>query len=284
VAAIEAGRGVLGAVGMGFLMAILATPCSFAILATAFGWAQFQPLWLGTVGILLIGAGMAAPHAVLAAFPGIVSRIPRAGRWSELFKQFVGFVFLLIAAWLVGTQMQEAYPAWVLAYAVVLATCVWIWGTWVRYDAPARKRWSVRVAAVVIAAGAGLWMLSPPRPLAVATRPFDAGEISRVRAEGKTVLVKFTASWCLKCKLLDEQIYNDPEVAEALAGRGVVAFVGDVTRTDLPANDMLYGQLAQPGPPVTAILAKGLPEPILLVGSFSKDELLAAVDAARAGS
>ena len=284
VAAIEAGRGVLGAVGMGFLMAILATPCSFAILATAFGWAQFQPLWLGTVGILLIGVGMAAPHAVLAAFPGIVSRIPRAGRWSELFRQFVGFVFLLIAAWLVGTQMKEAYPAWVLAYAVVLATCVWIWGTWVGHDAPAGKKWAVRGAAVAIAAGAGLWMLSPPRPLAVAMRPFDAGEIARVRAEGKPVLVKFTASWCLKCKLLDAQIYNDPEVAAALAGRGVVAFEGDVTRSDLPANDMLYGQLAQSGPPVAAIFARGRAEPILLVGSFSREELLAAVDAARAGS
>ena len=32
------GKGFGGAVGMGFLAAILSTPCSFAILAAAFAW------------------------------------------------------------------------------------------------------------------------------------------------------------------------------------------------------------------------------------------------------
>jgi thiol:disulfide interchange protein len=39
----SAGRGYGGSIGMGFLAAILSTPCSFAILAAAFAWAQAQP-------------------------------------------------------------------------------------------------------------------------------------------------------------------------------------------------------------------------------------------------
>src|SRR4030042_2039663 len=38
------GKGYLGTIGMGFLAAVLSTPCSFGILAAAFAWAQTQPL------------------------------------------------------------------------------------------------------------------------------------------------------------------------------------------------------------------------------------------------
>lgn len=283
IASAEGGQGHLGAAGMGFLMAVLSTPCSFAILAAAFGWAQAQELWLGTVGILFIGVGMALPHAVLAAFPRIVSRIPRAGRWTELFKQFAGFVLLGIAVWLIGTQMQDRYLAWVMGYGVVLAMCLWVWGGWVRYDAPARRRWAVRGAALLVAAASGWWMLSPPKPLAVAMRPFDAAEIARARSQGKTVLVKFTAGWCAECILIDQLIYDSPEVAEGLAARGVVAFKGDVTKRDMPANEMLEKQLRQPGPPVTAILPPADAPPLLLIGSFSKADLFQALDKAGAG-
>ena len=284
IAAAEAGQGHLGAVGMGFLMAVLSTPCSFAILAAAFGWAQAQPLWLGTVGILTIGVGMAAPHAALAGFPAVVRRIPRAGRWTELFKQFAGFVLLLIAVWLLRTQMSESYPAWVMAYAVVLAMCLWVWGSWVRYDAPAVRKWLLRGVAAAIAAAAGIWMLTPSRPLAVAMQPFDASAISRARAEGKTVLVKFTATWCTECIFLDKLIYDSAEVAEALRVRKVVAFKGDLTKRGTPAEEMLEKQLRQPGPPVTAIFPSGTGPPVLLVGPFSKADLISALDAAAGAS
>ena len=53
------GRDHLASVGMGLMMAILATPCSFAILVMALAWAQIQPVWLGALTIALIGVGPA---------------------------------------------------------------------------------------------------------------------------------------------------------------------------------------------------------------------------------
>ena len=50
------GNGYAGSVGMGFLAAILATPCSFAILAAAIAWAQTQSLPVATLTIMLIGS------------------------------------------------------------------------------------------------------------------------------------------------------------------------------------------------------------------------------------
>ncbi|MGD9110191.1 MAG: protein-disulfide reductase DsbD family protein, partial [Phycisphaerales bacterium] len=48
------GSGYIGTVGMGFLAAVLSTPCSFGILAAAFAWAQGQPLLPATIAIMFI--------------------------------------------------------------------------------------------------------------------------------------------------------------------------------------------------------------------------------------
>ncbi len=281
VASARTGRGHLGAVGMGLLMAVLSTPCSFAIIATVFTSAVlFLPLASGTVAIILIGVGMAVPHALLAFAPKIVSRLPKAGKWTDLFKQSVGFVFLLIAVWLLRTQMDRPYPAWVAAYGVVLAMCLWMWGSWVRFDDAAWKKWSVRIAAAAIAVSAGWWMLTPPKPLAVKMRPFDPAEIALARREGEIVLIKFTGTMCPECKVLDMTVYNDPDLAKALQARDVAVFKGDVTRKDMPAGKMLYENLREPGPPLTVIFLPGNPKPLRLRKGLSGKLIIQKMDEA----
>ncbi|HUU23853.1 MAG TPA: cytochrome c biogenesis protein CcdA [Phycisphaerae bacterium] len=291
VAEARAGAGVLGAVGMGFLVAVLATPCSGAVLAAAFTWAQFQPLWVGTVALATMGLGMAAPHALIAFFPQIVSRLPRAGAWTGLFKDFVGFVLLMIAAWLIGSLAPTSNVGWVLGFAVVLGMCLWMWGKWVGYTTPPRRKWAARIAAVVLAVAAGTLMLSPPgtwtrwfysltgdkgAPLKMI--PFNRAEIKQARQRDKTVLVKFTANWCAECKIVQMTVYDRPAVAEALHQRGVMVFEGDVTTRDMPAGGMLYHQLGQSGPPLAAIFPPGSDRAILLRGGYDKDDLVRALD------
>ena len=305
VAAAETGQGHAGAVGMGFVMGVLSTPCSFALIAAVFGWAQLQHLWLGSVAFLLMGCGMAIPHAFLASFPGIIAKLPRAGRWTELFRQSVGFVLLGVAVWLLGTRIDRVHIRWVLGYTVVLAFCLWVWGTWVRFDSALWKKIAVRGSALALAVVTGWWMLPPPaapietQPSVVETAsapaattqevaawqwmtPFDAGRIASARAAGKTVLVDFSASWCLECLVVKKKIYEDAGVVAELKRRGVLTVLGDVTDRDMPANHMLYEQLGQIGPPVTAVLPAYGGTPIVLQGVFSKGDLFEALDKAGA--
>jgi len=274
--------GHLSAVGNGALTAFLSTPCSFGILTLAFGWAQLQPLWLGTLAILFIGLGMAAPYGILTAFPSLLGGLPRPGRWMELFKQSMGFVMLLVAVWLIGVLAEQTYPLWVAGYCVVFALGLWMWGTWVRYDdSPGRKVVLRGLAAAVVLAPA-YWMLRPPRPLAVNFAQFDSARIAAARREGRTVLVDFTARWCLTCTTVEALVYDDAEVARRLNKGDILVVRGDITTADMPANEMLYEELKEPGVPVSVIFPPGGRPPIRLYGVFSKADLFKALEAAGA--
>jgi len=271
----------LKSVSMGVMMAVLSTPCSFAFLAAALTWAQVQPLWLGTLAIVLIGVGMAAPHALLVAWPDLLRKMPRPGRWMELFKQSMGFLMLPVAIWLFATLGEETYPFWVAAYAVVLAFCLWVWGTWVRYDAPLSRKLIVRGAAVALAVAAAFWMLRPPKPLAVTFENYDPVRLQALRKAGKPVLLKFTATWCLKCYELDEKVYDQADVARELQDRKIAALKADVSQSDSAANKLLRTTF-RGQPPLTVIYPAGNGPPQLLQGTYTKADLLKALDAAGA--
>lgn len=269
--------GHLSSAGMGLMMAILATPCSFGILLAALAWGQTQTLAVGTAVFLLIGAGMAAPHVALAAFPKLLDRLPKPGRWMELMKQSMGFLLLLVAIWLLSTLAEKSYPFWVAGYAVVLAMALWMWGRWVRYDSPLGAKLVVRGIAVVLAVTAGWWMLSPPKALAVEFAPFKQSAIAEARQEDRPVVLKFTASWCVSCVWIDNTVYRDEALPEELQRRDVLMMVADVTDADSSAAAYMRDRFGK-APPLTVVFPPGDGEPIELTGKYDSDDLLEAID------
>lgn len=274
-------EGHLASIGMGVMLAVLATPCSFAYLAAALTWAQTQPVWLGSLAIVLIGVGMAAPHALLVAWPDLLKKIPKPGRWMELFKKSMGFVLVLVAIWLFGSLAKDTYPFWMAAWAVVLAFGLWMAGSWVRYDAPLGRKLFVRGTAVAVVVAAGFWMLPAPPPAMIPFEDYSADRLSELQAEGKPVLVKFTASWCLKCKDVERNVFRQEDIARDLRQRKVAAVKADVSRRGSEADKFLKEEFGGQ-PPLTAIYPAGGGKPILLRGGFSKDDLRQALD--RAGA
>ena len=288
IAAIEAsnsgggGGGHVGSAGMGLMMAILATPCSFAFLLGAMAWARTQPLAIGTLAFLCIGVGMAAPHAVLAAFPALVKIIPKPGRWMELFRQAMGFPLLLIVVYLLSTLAEDAYPFRVAAWGVVLAFALWMFGSWVAYNASAARKAVVRVIAIGLAVGSGLVLLPKPAPLAVSFDPFDEARIAVAPGEGKTVVVKFTAAWCTSCLWIDATVYDSASLAETLDARqDVVLMKGDTTNESSPASRYLKRRYPGTAVPMTVIYPPNGAPPMRLEGKYSTADLLAALDRAK---
>ncbi len=263
------GKGYAGSVGMGFLAAILSTPCSFGILTVAFVWAQGQSLFLGTLAIMMIGLGMAAPYAILTSVPGWLKRLPRGGRWMELFKQALGFLLLIIAVKLIKA-VPDAGKINLLYFAIILSFCIWIWAVWVPFGTKLSRKLLVRGIAVLLAVLA-FWFFFKPE--LVNWQDYDPALIKSAKSEQKPVLIKFTADWCTNCEIVDKFVYQRKDIARLIDKKDVLAIKGDTTKASQPATLDLRNIYKEPGVPVTMLFLPGETEPVRLRELFFDDEL-----------
>ena len=265
-------KGLSGLIGTGFLAAVLSTPCSGAILAFVLAWAQTQTLALGTITILLLGVGMSLPYIILTSMPKLLTKIPKPGKWMELFKQGTGFLLLIIAV-----KLAEAIPAGklisLLYYVVVLGICLWLWGQWVSYNSAKTKKFFVRIIAVIIAVVAGFWFLQESKTDLIDWQKYDAAKITQAQQENRPVLIKFTADWCFSCKVLDRTVYSRKKIADLIEQKNVLAIKADTTQWDYSASKALKDIYNEPAVPVTILLLPGRVEPIKLRGNLIGNKL-----------
>ncbi len=267
----KTGGGFAGTTGMGFLAAVLSTPCSFGILAAAFAWAQAQPLLQATVAIMVIGVGMVVPYAILTSIPGLLESLPRPGKWMDICKKAVGFILLTVAVWMIAIVPQEKQTG-VMIYSVVLAFCVWMWGGWVDFNSKTRNKIIVRTAAFLLALGAGYWLLSS-KPELIDWQDYDAQLIEKSLAENKPVLIDFTADWCMSCIAVEKLVYERKDVAELIKQKGVVAIKADTSGQNAPATKALKDIYNEPGVPVSILFVPGRKEPVRWRGKTFSSEL-----------
>jgi len=242
----SAASGLAGSAGMGFFAGVLSTPCSGALLGFVLVWAQTQPLLVSSTAIVLMGVGMALPYAVIVLIPSLVNRIPRPGYWMEIFKKSTGFLLFFIAIKLTLAALPKERLLNVLTYGVLFSFCVWMWGKWVDFATPAPRRWTIRGGAAIMAIGAGLWLLPAHGPSVVIDwQPYNADVVREAVTEDRPVLLKFSADWCTNCKIVEQTVYEDPNVAKLIREKNVLVIKADTTLVDYPATrdlNQVYGE------------------------------------------
>jgi thiol:disulfide interchange protein len=273
----SAASGTAGTVGMGFFAGVLSTPCSGALLGFVLVWAQTQPLLVSSTTIVLMGVGMALPYAVLVLVPSLIDRIPKPGYWMEVFKKSTAFLLFFIAVKLTLAALPKEQLLNVLTYGIVFGFCTWMWGKWVDFSTPASKKLAVRLTAIVIAVGTGLWLLPMPVRSVEAVidwQPYDARLVEQAVSRNRPVLLDFTADWCTNCKVVDKRVYGDPAVAKLIREKDVLPIKADTTLIDYPATRDLKAVYGEAGnvPVSIILLPDGSREK--LRGIFDKEQLV----------
>jgi suppressor for copper-sensitivity B len=118
-------------------------------------------------------------------------------------------------------------------------------------------------------------------------QPWQSFSLSKLQRkaveEGRTVLVDFTADWCLTCKTFEKIALKTKEVEDAINAGGVVTMVADWTRPS-PAIDKTIKALKSNGVPVIAIFPANNPyKPIVFRGQYTKQAILDAIAQATNG-
>lgn len=115
-------------------------------------------------------------------------------------------------------------------------------------------------------------------------QPFSLAKLQRkVVEEGRTVLVDFTADWCLTCKTYEKLALKTEDVAKALNAGDVVTMVADYTRRP-PMIEQTLRALKANGVPVIAIFPARDPyNPIIFRDGYTEQAILDALAQATGG-
>ena len=278
---IEAGKaGHLKSIGMGFMMSILATPCSFGFLLTALGFAQVAPLLQGTIVILAVGFGMSFPHLILASFPKLIDWLPKPGAWMEYFKHTCGYLILLVAVFLIsflrGDTYKDSYPFWVIAWCIILTMGLRMWSAWVRYDAKFLRKLIVRGIAVAIVVGTGLLLLPYPEKPLLDAKKFESAAIKQAATDKRVLVIKFTSKICSKCIEQDKEVFNTPEVRDAFKKYNAIFMVGSLSK-DNPAQNWLKEKTGSVSVPITFVFPANGSRPKVFTADLTKQKLINAI-------
>lgn len=269
----------------GVFATLLATPCSAPFLGTAVGFAFAR----GTVEIFMVfaalGIGLSLPYLLVAAFPGMATRLPRPGKWMVGMKRFLGVLLAATGLWLVtviaaetGIDTAAGIAIAALLIGVVLA---------IRNSEGSRlARHGGKVAALLAAVIVAAPLLAPAgvgddaRTLDDSIwQPFDQAEIQRLVADGKTVLVDVTADWCLTCQVNKGVVLNRDPVAGMLESGEVVGMKADWTRPSQEIADYL-ASFGRYGIPFNAVYGPRAPGGVVLPEILVTDTVLAAFEEA----
>ncbi|MFG0260234.1 MAG: cytochrome c biogenesis protein CcdA [Phycisphaerales bacterium JB041] len=272
----------------GVMTAILGLPCfGFVAGGLLVGAATMSALQIMTV-FGGLGIGMALPYLVLAVFPSLLDRIPRTGPASELVKQVMGLLMLAGAAFFIAVGLNTLIRErpwlasnmswWAVALFVAIA------GAWLTLRTfQISKKPLPRAFFSLVAIGGTLafgWVAADftshakteylARPTTGHSDEYTAGawneytpaRFEKALADGKVVMVDFTADWCINCKAYKRLVLDRDPVLSRTQAQDVVVFEADTTSKTDPANDLME-DLGITGIPHLAIYGPGLDQPLL---------------------
>lgn len=275
-------EGFSGSFFKGLFTTVIATPCGGPLLGLVLSLLLGQPASLVFAIFTAMGIGMAFPFLLIGISPRLASWLPKPGAWMDTLKQLLAFVLLGTVAFFLSTFSKDYHlPVFILLIGVWFA-CWWIGRVPSWESLPKRlTAWSGGIVTATIIGVLAFRLLVPANiETVVAWEPFDEARLTQLQAEGKTVMIDFTADWCLTCKWNYHTAINTQPTKEMLRSLEAVPMLADWTDHNERIKQKLL-ELETQSIPLLAIYPGNAPDrPIILRDLVSQADVLKALQAA----
>src|ERR1043166_1839956 len=239
-------HGSAGAFMNGVLATVLATPCVAPFLGAAVGFALAQPAHIVVLFFVTIALGLALPYLLLSWNPAWLKFLPKPGAWMERFKVAMGFPMAATAVWLMSLTVPHYGDRfwWLGMFLVIVSLAAWIYGQF--FQRGSKRRGLALAFVMVLLAGGYVFAVEKQlrwrepiaetaggaetfqdEPGGIVWRRWNAENVAKFRAEGRPILVDFTARWCVTCNTIVKPALESQAVRNKLKEINGVALLAD---------------------------------------------------------
>jgi suppressor for copper-sensitivity B len=203
-------------------------------------------------------------------------------------RQLLGVLLLGTAAWLLFVLWSTA-GAWIAGTTGILLTCLLGYRALIK-DRNADQGWHRTKIITAVLAVAPLFVglsAASSNALSPAARSewqaFDPNALPGLIAEGKTVLVDVSATWCLTCKVNDLAVLEKADIRSRLNQSSIVRMRADWSRPNPSIANYLHS-FGRFGIPLDVVYGPRQPQGEVLPELLTPGILTQALDQASADS
>lgn len=243
--------GWLGSFFTGVLAVIVATPCMAPFMGTSIAAALGETTLNAAVIFIALGLGFALPFLLIAYIPAISRRLPKPGDWMVSFKEILAFPMFAVVVWLVwiiSGQSGDNGVLTILSALVFIGLAVWL----IKRGGSIHKIFAG--IAVIAALALSLTLYTKPMELRtvdlktadgapVYGAPWSPDNVAKLRADGYSVFVDFTANWCVNCKVNEIRVLKQDDIKQVFQETNTAFLIADWTARD----DVIAKEIARHG-------------------------------------
>jgi thioredoxin:protein disulfide reductase len=244
--------GYVGALVMGLGMGVVAAPCIGPIVLGLLLMVQRSgSAFFGFALFFTLAIGLGLPYVGLALAAGSIRSLPRAGEWLAWVEQLFGLVLVGLALYFLDPVVGNRVITRLLPYYAAGA------GIFLGFITSKARNWrpflifrsALGALSVVLLVYMLLASRGPRSELTFET--FDQNLLQRARAQGKPVVVDFSADWCVPCREMEHTTFVDPAVVREASG--FVRLRANLTAEN-PQNQALIKRFNVEGVPTTVFI------------------------------
>jgi thiol:disulfide interchange protein DsbD len=284
----KSGDGLLGDLFRGMFATVLATPCSGPLLGATLAWTLTQnPTVVFTV-FASIGLGMAFPYILFSVSRRLARLIPKPGNWMKDFKYFMGFILLGMAVYLmIGLPSDMLIST--IGLCLVLSFAVWGFARFAPWGSSLMRRIFVALIMLTVSVG-GIYFNFVTLYSLVATDsetsnleqkewvPFSPKLLKDAHANGTSVMIDFTANWCMNCQYNKVTVLRSKKIRDLISDKKILTMKADLTRPNQQIESLL-DHLGSKSVPFLAVFPADKPfEPIVMRDLLNKNALVSVLE------
>ncbi len=296
------GGSFMGAALLGAVSSLLVSPCVSAPLAGALLYISASGDALGGgLKLFALGMGMGAPLILFATGGGAL--LPKSGPWMVTVRNTFGVLLLAVAVWMLERVLPG--PVALFLWGALAAGTALFLGTLELVQKAPRQKLAQLLGLMLLIYGLTAWIgalqggtdpLRPlPRPVlsAASGTPADNeswntvttpaaldAQLSAARAAGRPALLDWYADWCISCKVIEREVFADPQIAPRLSDYQLIRF--DITDSN-PEQRALLDRYKLFGPPAILFFDRSGAEmaDVRVVGEIDADQFSKRLDRAQ---